>query len=498
MMSEWICEEAFFGKAGGRPNYSLGILSNEILDYENDVFIYNTKGFGKIMLIKDIIQITEKDYQNYVSGFTKIIKASKEKQKNSNILVIGGGDGSIINTLINMGYRNIDWVEINESVKKMAKKHFGFYPTNTHETNLNEYIQDGFEFVQKSEKYYDIILVDIEEDVKIENIYSNEFYRNCSKILNNSGVFVINILPGHVYSNHYKCNYSLIKNNFTLSYVNAISVPIPSYCFGVMSFIFASPQQLNKSYIKQENIWEDNYQISRRQEIFDWHCENFYNWKDSLKEEELDAINYCISLGREPYLYGFLSNFSFSHRVYGSKPIAHRISFGTANFGNNFTSYINRIAKKRNINLYKAFNNNFIQEFNGIAFDSSTSEIKFYALVPKEKLKDIFPDLYEVDFELKNIIVNQKGCGIVSVSISDNIVLERKIYYVSDIVTAMVTNKRGVVLQYNANNNREPWYEKINEKGKEIVDTYKNKFNIDLDTVNFSSHHNYTIYFENE
>lgn len=498
-MEEWICEEARIGP-NKNVNYSLGILCDKLIDHQGDVFVYNSEAFGKLMLIDNIIQITEKDYENCVNVFLQLANLSKENNKDTKkVLVIGGGDGSVVNGLIQHGYKNIDWVEINPNVKEMAEKHFDFYPKNTEGAILNEYVEDGFDFIQNCQETYDIVLVDIEEDVSKNRIYSNEFYKNCSNKTKSNGVFVINILPAHIYPDHYKSNYSLIRKNFDFlsGGTRVVTTPVPSYCFGLMSFIVASSQYINDSFFITNNIWRDNYKISNRKDVFEWNCRNFFPWNKVFDNETAEAINFCIDIGHEPCQQGFLSNFSFSHRVYGSKPIEHRIAFGTFHFAEKFTPFVNRIAHKKNINLHNAFNGK-VSTINGVGLDPFNSEIRFYALYNKNRLDEVFPDLAKINFEFKEILKRQLGFGIVSVSFVNNIVAERKIYYVSDICTAMVTNKRGAVLQYNPNNQRESWYYKINEKGKKIVDSYWNNFKIPLNTINFSSYHNYTLYFENK
>lgn len=100
-------------------------------------------------------------------GYNKVLKMD-------HILVLGVAGGSVIKTLVDeIGYkRKITGVEIDPEMIQVANQYF----------NLNEIeqleliIDDAFEFVLKTKDKYDLIIIDIFEDIKMPNFLFERFF----------------------------------------------------------------------------------------------------------------------------------------------------------------------------------------------------------------------------------------------------------------------------------------------------------------------------------
>lgn len=100
-------------------------------------------------------------------GYNKVLKMD-------HILVLGVAGGSVIKTLVDeIGYkRKITGVEIDPEMIQVANQYF----------NLNEIeqleliIDDAFEFVLKTKDKYDLIVIDIFEDIKMPNFLFERFF----------------------------------------------------------------------------------------------------------------------------------------------------------------------------------------------------------------------------------------------------------------------------------------------------------------------------------
>jgi spermidine synthase len=100
-----------------------------------------------------------------------------------NILILGGGDGCLLREI--WKYSNIesvDLVDLDPEMVRLGKEHPVFIEWNKNSMNdsrLKTYAEDGFQFVEKSKKSYDIVMIDLPDpnSVDINKLYTKEFYR---------------------------------------------------------------------------------------------------------------------------------------------------------------------------------------------------------------------------------------------------------------------------------------------------------------------------------
>lgn len=119
-------------------------------------------------------------------GYQKIVEMD-------HILLLGVAGGSVVKTLVDeVDYKGkITGVEIDPEMIKIANQYF----------NLNEIkqleviIDDAFEFVLKAKLKYDLIIIDIFEDIKMPNFLFESFFSGhvCS-LLNDRGFVLFNTM----------------------------------------------------------------------------------------------------------------------------------------------------------------------------------------------------------------------------------------------------------------------------------------------------------------
>ncbi|MFA9191629.1 fused MFS/spermidine synthase [Flavobacterium sp. FZUC8N2.13] len=119
-------------------------------------------------------------------GFAKI-------KKMDHILILGVAGGSVIKTLVNdIPFKGkITGVEIDSEIIKMANQYFKLNEI----PQLQIIIDDAFEFVLKTTKKYDLIVVDIFQDTKMPNFLFESFFidRICF-LLNSKGFILFNTM----------------------------------------------------------------------------------------------------------------------------------------------------------------------------------------------------------------------------------------------------------------------------------------------------------------
>ena len=107
------------------------------------------------------------------------------------VLFIGLG-GGIMPMYIRRHFPNtqIDIVEIDKAIPKIAEKYFGFKP----DPKMSVYIMDGRVFVNKSKNKYDVIFMDVYNAENIPFQFTTvEFFRQIKKHLTTDGVFAVNL-----------------------------------------------------------------------------------------------------------------------------------------------------------------------------------------------------------------------------------------------------------------------------------------------------------------
>ena len=102
-------------------------------------------------------------------GFERVLKMQ-------NILVLGVAGGSVIKTLSEeIKFKGkITGVEIDSEIIKIANSYFHLDKIE----NLEIVIDDAFEFVLKTKEKYNLIIIDIFQDITMPNFLFEEFFQN--------------------------------------------------------------------------------------------------------------------------------------------------------------------------------------------------------------------------------------------------------------------------------------------------------------------------------
>ena len=166
------------------------ILFSEKSKFQN-VEVFQSKKFGRVLLIDDDINVTESDENNYHEMIVHVPMIYK--QNATKALVIGGGDGGTARELLRYKNLHVTMVEIDEVVIKAAKAHLPFTASSFEDPNLNLIIGDGAKYIQNyNGEKFDVIIVDSTDFNQGKKLFTEEFYKNIKKQLKLDGIFVFN------------------------------------------------------------------------------------------------------------------------------------------------------------------------------------------------------------------------------------------------------------------------------------------------------------------
>lgn len=136
-------------------------------------------------------------HANYSYGsLQRVLKFSLkqlELSKTSNVLILGLGGGCVLRTLRDdFNYSgNITAVDIDPVIIDIAEKEFDIIPDN----NTLIICDDAFDFVQKDNNKYDLVIIDLFIDnIVPDKFLTQDFWRNVLQRINIQGSIIFNTL----------------------------------------------------------------------------------------------------------------------------------------------------------------------------------------------------------------------------------------------------------------------------------------------------------------
>lgn len=200
-----------------------------------DILVFESRSFGRVLVLDGIIQLTEKDEFSYHEMMTHIPMTAHVNAKK--VLVIGGGDGGIVRELIK--YKNIghiDLCEIDDKVIEISKKYFENLSYGYDDKRVHIYVEDAFKFLDNVYNSYDVIIIDSSDPIgPAEILFNEKFYEKVYRALKEDGVCVSQCESIWIHVGTIKRMMGYTKKLFKkVDYAN-ISIPTyPCGCIGIL------------------------------------------------------------------------------------------------------------------------------------------------------------------------------------------------------------------------------------------------------------------------
>jgi spermidine synthase len=171
------------------------VLADEDSDFQR-IEILDTPMYGRILLLDRHIQLSTRDEHAYHEPLVQIPLLAMEAPRRA--LVVGGGDGGVIRELCrDPRLERIDMVEIDEAVIRLCREHLPELSDGAFDDpRVHLHVGDAFAFVNGSDDAYDLIVADStdvyedEDEAISEQLFTDDFYRDCRRILSDGGVLV--------------------------------------------------------------------------------------------------------------------------------------------------------------------------------------------------------------------------------------------------------------------------------------------------------------------
>ncbi|GFW64602.1 spermidine synthase [Trichonephila clavipes] len=134
------------------------ILCHKKSKYQ-DVLIFESTIFGKVLVLDDCVQVTEFDECSYQEMISFLPLNSHPNPKK--VLVIGGGDGGVVREAVkHPSVESVTLCELDEEVIEVSKKFLPFMAKGFDSPKLTLFIGDGAEFVKNHPNEFDVIITD--------------------------------------------------------------------------------------------------------------------------------------------------------------------------------------------------------------------------------------------------------------------------------------------------------------------------------------------------
>ncbi|KAI6207634.1 Pre-mRNA-processing factor 31 [Aphelenchoides besseyi] len=171
---------------------ALSLEVDEVLFHEKskyqDVLVFKSKSHGNVLVLDDVIQLTEFDefaYHEMLAHLPLFAHARPES-----VLIIGGGDGGIAREVLkHQTVKKVVLCEIDEMVVRVSKQ---FLPTVAGELEnerLELVIVDAFEYLKHHSNQFDVIITDLSDPQgPAEELYGFQFYSLLHDALKCNGI----------------------------------------------------------------------------------------------------------------------------------------------------------------------------------------------------------------------------------------------------------------------------------------------------------------------
>lgn len=217
------------------------ILFREKSKYQ-EVLVFQSTAYGKVLVLDCIIQLTEKDECAYQEMITHLPLCSIESPKN--VLVVGGGDGGVLREIArHSSVESIDICEIDQMVIDVSRNFFPQLAVGFDDPRVHLYVGDAIEFLKHAPVgKYDAIIVDSSDPVgPAQELVEKPFFETIARALRPGGVLCNMAESMWLHTHLIQDMISICREIFKGS-VHYAWASVPTYPSGVIGFLLCSTE----------------------------------------------------------------------------------------------------------------------------------------------------------------------------------------------------------------------------------------------------------------
>jgi len=183
--------ETLFDDLGFRMTYAVDRVLYEMQTEHQHLVLFEHPFFGKMLMLDGATQVSSKDEFVYHEMMTHVPIFAHGNPRE--VLIVGGGDCGIAEEVLkHKSVRRLTQVEIDASVVEFSKEHFPEFtkPVLTNK-RFDLVIDDGMNYVAKTDRCFDIIIVDSTDPLGPGKVlFSEKFYAACKRCMAKGGLLI--------------------------------------------------------------------------------------------------------------------------------------------------------------------------------------------------------------------------------------------------------------------------------------------------------------------
>ncbi|MCP4653222.1 MAG: polyamine aminopropyltransferase [Candidatus Omnitrophica bacterium] len=223
------------------PDLKIGVKGDIIHEEKTpfqDMKIYHTSRYGKVLTLDGVIQTTQKDEFIYHEMLTHPLLLSHPKPQN--VLIIGAGDGGILREVLKHKVKKVTLVEIDQAVIEVSKKHLATINKGSfNDKRAKIVVGDGAKFVKNTKEKFDVIVVDSTDPIgPAKVLFSENFYLDIYRILTKNGLMIRQTGSATLQLTTLKNSTKTLKKVFPI--VRTQIIAVPTYIGGFFSLTIGS------------------------------------------------------------------------------------------------------------------------------------------------------------------------------------------------------------------------------------------------------------------
>lgn len=212
---KWFKED---GEWGEQHAFQYDELLCEYATKFQDVKIYRTPEYGKMLVLDGFCQSAQKD--EYIYHEALVHPALTMHPQPESVLIIGGGEGATAREVLrHPSIKQVIMVDIDGELVEFCKQHLPEWHQGAFDNPKVETIfADGLDYVETCRERFDCIILDVCDDLEdgpAHALYSREFYQKIKRLLTPSGILtiqameIIGLKPDLLKSDHLKVRRNL-------------------------------------------------------------------------------------------------------------------------------------------------------------------------------------------------------------------------------------------------------------------------------------------------
>lgn len=199
--------------------------------------VIENESYGKVLLLDGLVQTTERDEFFYHEMLVHPAFVSHPYPQK--VLIIGGGDGGVLKEVLRYPIQHVSLVEIDQQVIEVSKECFPWFSPSLKDERVELVIGDGNEFIEKTSRMFDLVLVDSSDPVgPSTSLHEKDFHRRLKRCLNREAIVIAQVGSPIYHQESIKKKRDFLQEIYKV--VRFYLSPVPTYPGGFWAFVFLS------------------------------------------------------------------------------------------------------------------------------------------------------------------------------------------------------------------------------------------------------------------